>query len=207
MDDSEPSNPGQITYDLRSGNSTLLFETVFPDQFSYRVVGGRTPVDGSYADFWVDDYSEEHWGGVQRRTSANYPVFYPIEINWNVIAPTYVGGYGRYRLEVESETGQATDYFLNIYRPTIDGLNNYIPSYTKFEDNEFFGVVFNVDGKEYKAKFPKNGDAPFVGDAPPNIPIASPAGPGSQSPESKPVVSGASSVVGSLVCLALLLLY
>jgi hypothetical protein len=133
-------------------------------------------------------------------------VFYPIEINWNVIAPTYVGGYGRYRLEVESETGQATDYFLNIYRPTIDGVNNYIPSYTKFEDDEFFGVVFNVDGEEYKAKFPKNGDAPFVGDAPPNIPIASPAVLVLNLLIQNLSSSGASSVVGSLVCLALLLL-
>ncbi len=197
MDDSEPSNPDQITYDLRWGNSTLLFETVFPSKFSYRLVGGRTPSEGSYADFWVDDYSQDYWGSVQKRTSINYPVGYAIETAWAYFAPTYVGGYGRYRLEVESETLDATDYFLNIYRPSIDGINNNIPAYTKLEDDEYFGVVFNVNGKQYKAKFPKNGDAPFVGDAPPSNPVAVPG---------KPVISAASTLfAGSLLGLAMLL--
>ncbi len=201
MDDTDPSNPNQITYDLRWGNSTLLFETAFPSKFSYRLVGGRNPVEGSYADFWVDDYAKDAWGGIQSRSSVNYPVSYAIETAYNTFGPTYVGGYGRYRLEVEAETNEATDYFLNIYRPTVDGINNEIPAYTTFEDSDFFGVVFNVNGREYKAKFPKNGDAPFVGDAPPTIPVSVPASPGTKTPGNAPgkqTISAASSVVTSL---------
>ncbi len=50
VDDTDPSDARQTTFDLRSAYAALLVKTLFPGSFRYRVVGGREPAYTPDAD-------------------------------------------------------------------------------------------------------------------------------------------------------------
>ena len=115
VDDADPSDRDQTTFDLRRGYAALLVKTVFPAQFQYRKIGGREPAAAPHSDlynpgrtaghyhrhikdFWIKDYSE---GVIPNHKSFNWAPERPTEISYDKYMPVYGPGYGRWRLEVE----------------------------------------------------------------------------------------------------------
>ena len=133
VDERDPPDKYQTTFDLRRGYAALLREDAVSGAAS--ATAGRGPGAGRYRprrlyepgrnaghfhrhikDFWVKDFSEGVIPEPQvlqlgRRAAhrdgcGKYFPFGP--------------GYGRWRLELEPEKPAATDYFLNVMRPTLD---------------------------------------------------------------------------------------
>lgn len=175
VDDTQPSDKDQITFDMRKGYAALLLKTLFPNQFHYRKIGGRDPAEESHPDgyrknapsyrhfhrhmkdFWVKDYNE---GVIPNHRSLTWMPEYPAEAaNPNYI-PIFNPGYGRWRLEIEPAPGSQTDYFLNVLKPTLDA-SAKLPTFTKIETSQTFGAEFYVSDKKYAVIFSKDSlDAP-----------------------------------------------
>jgi hypothetical protein len=175
VDDKNPSNTGQISADGRTGYAALQLKTLFPEKFRYDLIGGRQAAKTSHMqqgqpnpavlegggaglhphrhikDFWVKDYSE----GVQPdHRSLNWPPVYPQEVSMQMKGATFIGGYGRWRLEVQPTTPAKNNYFLNVLKPTLETTNN-MPEISKFETADTFGATFTSGGKNYKVSFSK----------------------------------------------------
>ena len=184
VDDKNPGNLGQVTSDLRTGYAALQLKTLFPNNFRYDLIGGREASATShmeqfqtdpkmlqgggkgdhmhrhFKDFWVKDYSE----GVQPdHRSQNWAPVYPQEVAYSQKGPTFIGGYGRWRLEVQPTAPAKNDYFLNVLKPTLETTDN-MPDVKKFETADTFGASFTSDGKGYKVTFTKESLAPPVVD-------------------------------------------
>lgn len=180
VDDREQSDKGQVTYDLRTGFSSLEIKTLFPNQFQYRKVGGRDlsptihevlyfsdPNNQSNAyhfhrhimDFWVKDYNE---GVIPNHKSFNWPPWGPLETAAQAYFSTFIPGYGRWRLEVEPANKAATDYFLNVLRPSLNRADT-LPAMKKLETGKTFGVELSANNKKYAVVFSKDGlETPVV---------------------------------------------
>ena len=169
VDDTDPSDRDQATFDLRRGYAALLVKTVFPAQFRYRTVGGREPAAELHPDlyndrrnaghfhkhvkdFWIKDYNE---GVIPNHKSFNWAPERPIEISYDKYVPVYGPGYGRWRLEVEPEKPAATDFFLNVLRPTLDKAET-LPAVRRTETAEAYGVEISKGGARYRVAFGKN---------------------------------------------------
>jgi hypothetical protein len=200
VDDKKPGNQGQVTFDLRTGYAALQLKTLFPTNFRYDLIGGRDAAPTShmeqfqtdpkvlqgggkgdhmhrhFKDFWVKDYSE----GVQPdHRSQNWAPVYPQEVAYSQKGPTFIGGYGRWRLEIQPTTPSKNDYFLNVLKPTLETTDN-MPEVKKFETADTFGAVFTSGEKTYKVTFTKETLAPPVIEGmdlvPPVISSPKPAG-------------------------------
>ncbi len=168
VDDKSPSNLGEVTADLRTGYAALQLKTLFPNNFRYDLIGGREASSASHMeqfqtdpkvlqgggkgdhmhrhlkDFWVKDYNE----GVQPdHRSLNWAPVYPQEVADAQKGPTFVGGYGRWRLEVQPTTPSKNDYFLNVMKPTLETADD-MPDVKKFETADTFGAAFTSGGQE-----------------------------------------------------------
>jgi hypothetical protein len=201
VDDKKPSNKDEVTADLRTGYAALQIKTLFPADFQYRVIGGREASKTSHQeqyqsdpkvlqgggkgnhmhrhlkDFWVRDYSE----GVQPdHRSLNWAPVYPQETTTSIVSPTFIGGYGRWRLEIQPTIAAKNDYFLNVLKPTLDPKDS-MPEVTKFETSDTLGASFTSGGKSYKVTFTKETlDAPLIQGMDMRAPVISdlkPAGP------------------------------
>ena len=177
VDDTDPSDKRQTTYDLRKGYAALLVKTLNPAGFRYRLVGGREPSDTADADlygsgrnaahfhrhvndFWVKDFSD---GNLPGRKSVNWAPAFPIESYAQEYIPTYGPGYGRWRIELEPTVANKTDYFLNVLKPTVNP-GESLPAMERVETAKEFGAVIHAAGKDYRILFPKDTlDAPIVG--------------------------------------------
>jgi hypothetical protein len=180
VDDKSPSNLGEVTADLRTGYAALQLKTLFPNNFRYDLIGGREASSAShmeqfqtdpkvlqggvkgdhmhrhFKDFWVKDYSE----GVQPdHRSQNWAPVSPQEVAYAQKGPTFVGGYGRWRLEIQPTTPSKNDYFLNVLKPTLETTDN-MPDVKKFETADTFGAAFTSGDKTYKVTFTKETLAP-----------------------------------------------
>ena len=177
VDDTQPSDKNQTTFDLRKGYSALLVKTLFPAKFRYRKVGGREPSDTPHADlynpdramkhthshikdFWIKDFNE---GVIPNHKSFNWAPERPHETGAaEPYVPVFGPGYGRWRLEVEPEVPSATDYFLNIMKPTLDP-NEQLPAMGRIETAKTFGAEITKAGSKYSIVFSKESlDAPVV---------------------------------------------
>lgn len=174
VDDSQPSDTNQKTFDLRKGYAALHVKTLFPAKFRYRKVGGREPADtphgdlftegktaGHYhrhiKDFWIKDFSE---GVIPNHKSFNWPPERPHESSESAYVPVYGPGYGRWRLEVEPEAPAKTDYFLNILKPVLSP-GEAAPPARRIETATTFGAEISKDGRRYVLTFSKDSlDAP-----------------------------------------------
>jgi hypothetical protein len=175
VDDKTPSNTGAITADLRAGYAALQIKTLFPNNFRYDLIGGREASPTShqeqgqanpailqgggkgdhmhrhFKDFWVKDYNE----GVQPdHRSLNWAPVYPQETTNFLNAPTFIGGYGRWRLQVQPSIPAKNDYFLNVMKPTLEATDD-MPALSKFETADTYGASFTSNGKAYKVTFSK----------------------------------------------------
>jgi len=177
VDDTDPSDKHQTSYDLRKGYAALLLRTLNPAPFRYRLIGGREPADTADADlygsgknadhfhrhvndFWVKDFSE---GVLPGHKSVNWAPAFPIESYAQEYIPTFNGGYGRWRIELEPATPNKTDYFLNVMKPTTDQAAA-LPAMEKLETATHFGAVIHAAGRDYRVLFPKETlDAPSIG--------------------------------------------
>jgi hypothetical protein len=200
VDDKNPSNLGEGTSDLRTGYAALQIKTLFPVDFRYHLVGGREAAKTShqsqgqsdpkvlqggnhlhrhFKDFWVKDYSE----GVQPdHRSQNWAPVYPQETVDSVEAPTFIGGYGRWRLEVQPIAPSKNDYFLNVLKPTLESADD-MPHVTRFETATTFGASFVSGGKTYKVTFTKETlDPPTVEGMDLTAPVVSSPRPAAQLP-------------------------
>jgi len=177
VDDSDPSDKYQTTFDLRRGYAALLVRTLFPVRFQYRKIGGREPsetahgdlynsgfTDGHYhrhiKDFWVKDYNE---GVILNHKSFNWAPEHPLEVGG---APAYVPvfgpGYGRWRIEVKPEQAATTDYFLNVLKPVLDPKQT-LPMIRRLETEDSFGAEIFQEGETYRVTFSKHSlQAPLV---------------------------------------------
>jgi hypothetical protein len=171
VDDSQLSDANQTTFDMRQGYAALLLNTVFPNNFRYRLVGGRQPAStihpdvyapDSYnfnaqhfhrhiRDFWIKDYSE---GVLPNHRSFNWMPESPIEAATAAYASIFGPGYGRWRLEIEPVGGNQTDYFLNALRPTVQR-STVMPVISKIETSNTFGATFSFNGSAYSVEFNK----------------------------------------------------
>ena len=88
VDDKSPSNPGEVTSDLRAGYAALEIKTLFPTAFKYDLIGGRDPAHHHVKDFWVKDYSE---GTQPDHRSLNWPPNTPQEAVYPGQGPTFAG--------------------------------------------------------------------------------------------------------------------
>ncbi len=186
VDNNDIGQEGQTTWDGRAGYGSLLVHTVFPKAFQYRLVGGRTasatphgPVYGTggtdpghlhthIKDFWVQDFSE---GVIPNHKSFNWMPLYPTEENTTATNSTYIGGFGRYRLEIEPTLASTTDYFLNVEKPSSNP-NETLPPMTAIETPTTFGVAFTMNGQPYSVAFAKGTLAPpVVGGITVNLPV------------------------------------
>jgi len=176
VDDTEPSDKNQKTFDLRSGYAALRVKTLFPTGFRYRRIGGREPAgalhqelyspnqaDGHYhrhiKDFWIKDFSE---GVIPNHRSFNWAPERPLETRTPAQATTFVGGYGRWRLEVEPSKPSRTDHFLNLMRPSLQP-EATMPAIERIETADHFGALIRDSGHTYRVLFGKNAlDAPLV---------------------------------------------
>jgi hypothetical protein len=175
VDDKTPSNAGEVTADLRTGYAALQLRTLFPEKFRYDLIGGRLP-NHHIKDFWVKDYSE----GIQPdHRSINWIPLNPQETQIAQKAPTFAGGYGRWRLELQPTVPAKNDYFLNVLKPTLQTADD-MPELTKFETADTFGASFQSGGRTYKVTFTKETLDPPVVDGmdlqPPTISKPKPAG-------------------------------
>jgi hypothetical protein len=171
VDDRSPSNRGEVTADLRTGYAALQLQTLYPAHFRYDLIGGREaaptphPTQGQadpkvlqenhfhrhFKDFWVKDYSE---GVHPDHRSQNWAPIYPQEVQDSLKSPTFIGGYGRWRLEVQPAVPSKNDYFLNVLKPTVEPSGD-LPPMEKFETADAFGASFTAGGKSYKVSFSK----------------------------------------------------
>jgi hypothetical protein len=177
VDDTQPSDKDQITFDMRKGYAALLLKTLFPNQFRYRKVGGREPAEESHPDgyrknapsyrhfhrhikdFWVKDYNE---GVIPNHRSLTWMPEFPAEAANPNYLPIFNPGYGRWRLEIEPAPGSQADYFLNVLKRTLDA-STKLPTFTKIETSQTFGAEFYVSGKKYAVILSKDSlDAPQV---------------------------------------------
>ncbi len=168
VDDSDPSDRDQKTFDLRKGYAALLVKTLFPAQFRYRTIGGRDPAETPHADlyfpdknaghfhrhvkdFWVHDFSE---GVISNHKSVNWAPEGPLEIAAKEYIPVYGPGYGRWRLEVEPAAARKLDFFLNVLKPTVDP-SEKLPPIRRVETADTFGAEIDAGGKRYMVRFSK----------------------------------------------------
>ena len=177
VDDTQPSDKNQTTFDLRRGYAALLVKTFSPAPFHYRKVGGREPAEtvhddlynpdrnaGHYhrhiKDFWIKDYSE---GVIPNHKSFNWAPEYPHEVGGApAYVPVYGPGYGRWRLEIEMDNPAATDYVLNVFKPVTDAKET-LPPVRKIDNGGTFGAEIVKDGARYTVLFGKDSlDAPRV---------------------------------------------
>lgn len=169
VDDADPSDRDQTTFDLRRGYAALLVKTVFPAQFQYRKIGGREPAAAPHSDlynpgrtaghyhrhikdFWIKDYSE---GVIPNHKSFNWAPERPTEISYDKYMPVYGPGYGRWRLEVEPASPAKTDFFLNVLRPTLDK-GEALPPIRRTESSATYGAEIVKDGVRYRVAFGKD---------------------------------------------------
>jgi hypothetical protein len=176
VDDTDPSDKHQATFDLRKGYAALLVKTLDPAGFRYRLVGGRDPADtpdgdlyGSgknaehfhrhIADFWVRDFSE---GVLPGHKSQNWAPAFPIESYAQEYIPTYEPGYGRWRIELEPAAPAKTDYFLNVLKPTVNSSAS-LPQIERLDTPDTFGAAVHNGARTYRIVFNKNTvDAPKI---------------------------------------------
>ena len=168
VDDTDPSDKKQTSYDLRKGYAALLMKTLNPGALRYRLIGGREPAETADSDlygsgknaaqfhrhvmdFWVKDYSE---GVLPGHKSVNWAPAFPIESYAQEYIPTYNGGYGRWRIELEPVAQNKTDYILNVLKPTNDA-EAVMPAMEKVETATEFGAVVHAGGKDYRILFSK----------------------------------------------------
>jgi hypothetical protein len=170
VDDTDPSDKDQATFDLRRGYAALLVKTLSPEPFHYRKVGGREPADtvhddlyspnhtaGHYhrhiKDFWIKDYSE---GVIPNHKSFNWAPEGPNEaMATPPYVPVYGPGYGRWRLEIEPDKPNKTDYVLNLLKPTLDSKET-LPPVRKVETADGFGAEIIKGGTKYTVTFSKD---------------------------------------------------
>ena len=169
VDDTDPSDKQQKTFDLRKGYAALLMKTLWPAGFRYRIVGGREPADtpdidlyGSHRnaehfhrhimDFWVKDFSE---GVLPGHKSENWAPAFPIESYAAEYIPTYEPGYGRWRVDLEPAVAAKTDYFLNVLKPTADAAA-VMPPVDRVDTVDGFGAVVHSGGRDYRVVFSKD---------------------------------------------------
>jgi hypothetical protein len=169
VDDTDPSDKKQTSFDMRKGYAALLVKTVFPNRFRYRVIGGREPADTPDADlygygknashlhrhlkdFWVKDFSE---GVLPGHKSENWAPAFPIESYADQYIPVFGGGYGRWRLELEPAEPAKVDHFLNVMKPTVSGAES-LPPVTKIEDAATFGAEIRTAAGVYRVTFRKD---------------------------------------------------
>jgi hypothetical protein len=160
VDDTDPSDAKQTTFDLRGGYAELLLKTVFPVSFRYRRVGGRepaqTPHEKPYARIKdnprvVRDFSE---GTLPNHRSFNWAPANAIETAAAPYAPNYGPGYGRWRLEIEPEKPAKTDFFLNVLKPALDPAAA-LPPISRVETPDAFGAAIQVGGRTWRVLFAK----------------------------------------------------
>jgi hypothetical protein len=169
VDDNDPSDKNQSTFDLRKGYAAVLMKTLTPASFRYRIVGGRKPADtpdidiyGSHRnaehfhrhemDFWVRDFSE---GVLPGHKSENWAPAFPIEAYAKEYIPTYEPGYGRWRVELEPAAAATTDYFLNVLKPTVDPAA-MMPAIDRIGAANSFGAVVHSGGRNHRVIFSKD---------------------------------------------------
>ncbi len=170
VDDSDPSDKNQTTFDLRRGFAALLVKTLSPAPFHYRKIGGREPAgtvhDDSYdpgrnaghfhrhvKDFWVKDYNEDV---IPNHKSFNWAPERPIEtMGAPPYMPVYGPGYGRWRLEIEMDRPSKSDYILNLLKPTVDSAE-IVPPIRKVDQAGEFGAEINKGGVTYTLTFRKD---------------------------------------------------
>jgi hypothetical protein len=169
VDDSDPSDKRQTTFDLRKGYAALLVKTLSPAEFRYRIVGGREAADAPDADlygahknaehfhrhvmdFWVKDFSESELPG---HKSMNWPPAFPIEAFAREYIPTYEPGYGRWRVELEPVVAARTDYFLNVLKPALDPAAA-LPAIERADTGNEFGAVIHAPARDYRVIFSKD---------------------------------------------------
>ena len=169
VDDTQPSDKDQTTFDLRKGYAALHLKTLFPSQFRYRKIGGReaaqTPHPDLYTpgrnarhyhrhikDFWVKDFSQ---GVIPNHQSFNWAPERPNESAEEAYVPVYGPGYGRWRLEVEPAVPNKTDYFLSILKPSLSPEEGLRPI-AKLETATTFGAEITKDGQKYVVTFSKD---------------------------------------------------
>jgi hypothetical protein len=139
-------------------------------------VGGREPAEEPHPDlynsgrnaghfhrhlkdFWIKDFSE---GVIGNHKSANWAPERPNEAAEPAYVPVYGPGYGRWRLEVEPSRPAATDYFLNLLKPTLNP-KGALPPMRKIETPSAFGAEITEAGRIYRLLFSKDTlDAPRV---------------------------------------------
>ena len=176
VDDGDPSDKFQTTFDLRRGFASLLVKTLFPTQFRYRLVGGREPADAVHPDlytagrnaghfhqhvkdFWVHDFSE---GVIPNHKSVNWAPEWPLEMAAREYIPVYGPGYGRWRIELEPAVAASTDYFLNVLQPSLKP-DGKLPAMRPLDSPVSFGAQIESGGLRYTIEFAKNAlDAPTV---------------------------------------------
>jgi hypothetical protein len=176
VDDADRSDLHQTTFDLRKGYAALLVKTVFPEQFRYRVIGGRDAADRPHGDlygfgrntehlhrhikdFWVKDYNE---GVLPGHKSVNWAPAFPIEAYAQEYLPNYGPGYGRWRLELEPAQPAKVDYFLNVLQPTLDA-GAELPPAVRVDYGGNFGAEVKTAAGVYRILFRKDAlEAPRV---------------------------------------------
>ena len=175
VDDTDPSDKNQTTFDLRKGYAALLVKTLSPAPFHYRKVGGREPAETGHEglyhsdptpghfhrhikDFWIKDYSE---GVIPNHKSFNWAPEGPIEVmGAPAYLPVYGPGYGRWRLEIVPDAPAKTDYVLNLLKPTVDA-KEVLPPIRKVDTGSAFGAEIVKGGTRYRVMFSKDSlDAP-----------------------------------------------
>ncbi len=176
VDDNDRSDNFQTTFDLRRGFASLLVKTIFPEQFQYRLVGGREPADTVHPDlyvagknaghfhrhvkdFWVRDFSE---GIFPHHRSVNWAPESPLEMAAREYIAVYGPGYGRWRIELEPAVPATTDYFLNVLQPSLK-TDAKLPSIERLDTPAAFGAQIESGGFRYTITFSKNSlDAPVA---------------------------------------------
>lgn len=169
VDDTQPSDRDQVTFDLRKGYAALHLKTVFPSAFRYRRIGGREPAGEPHSDlynpgrnarhyhrhlkdFWIKDFSE---GVIPNHRSANWAPERPNEAAEPAYVPVYGPGYGRWRLEVEPLRPAATDHFLNLLKPVLKPEDS-LPPAARLETSSEFGAEIAAAGRKYRLLFSKD---------------------------------------------------
>lgn len=169
MDDREPGNRGQTTFDLREGYAQLTVETLLPRDFSYRLTGGReasatehVAANGSgregfhfhrhIKDFWVEDYSAGHTAD---HLSANWPPGYPQEMSRTDTTPAFAGGYGRWRIAVEPARQAKEETFLNLLVPALKRGEAAVQG-TAIDTPTSFGASIQAGRRKIEVLFPRN---------------------------------------------------
>lgn len=169
VDDAQPSDKNQKTFDLRTGYAEMRVKTLFPADFRYRRIGGRVPAEEAHPDlftpglskghyhrhikdFWIKDFSE---GVIPNHRSVNWAPERPLEMRTPEQASTFGPGHGRWRLEVEPAKPAKTDHFLNVLRPSVTR-DAAMPSIERIETAGQFGAVIREGGRTYRVLFGKD---------------------------------------------------